>query len=83
MQSRTLTAVFATVSALVIACQGSTAVQELVTGSASVPSAPELRVGDAAPDFVLRDQNRQEVRLSDFRGRPVQLAFYVQALSSG
>jgi peroxiredoxin len=40
-----------------------------------------LAVGDTAPDFMLADQNRQEVRLSQLRGRPVQIAFYVQALS--
>ena len=43
----------------------------------------ELRVGDPAPDFTLVDQNRQEVRLGQFRGRPVQVAFYVYAFSPG
>ena len=34
-------------------------------------------VGDVAPDFVLKDQDRQEVRLSDLRGRKaVVLHFY-------
>lgn len=33
-------------------------------------------VGDLAPDFVLKDQERQEVRLSDLRGRNVVLVFY-------
>ena len=33
-------------------------------------------VGDLAPDFVLKDQDRQEVRLSDFRGKNVVLLFY-------
>ena len=34
-------------------------------------------VGDLAPDFVLRDQDRNEVRLSDFRGsKKVVLVFY-------
>jgi len=33
-------------------------------------------VGDLAPDFVLKDQDRQEVRLSDFRGKNVVLVFY-------
>jgi peroxiredoxin len=36
-----------------------------------------LSPGATAPDFVLRDQNNQEVRLSDFRGRRnVLLVFY-------
>jgi len=34
-------------------------------------------IGDLAPDFVLKDQERQEVRLSDFRGsKHVVLVFY-------
>ncbi len=28
-----------------------------------------VEVGASAPDFVLKDQNNQEVRLSDFRGQ--------------
>ncbi len=36
-----------------------------------------ISVGQPAPDFVLKDQNQQEVRLSDFRGKKnVVLAFY-------
>ena len=60
-------------------------------GNAAPGSAPravseparELRVGDKAPDFTLVDQNRQNVTLSQFRGRPVQVAFYVWAFSGG
>jgi peroxiredoxin len=34
-------------------------------------------VGDVAPDFTLKDQDREEVRLSDFRGsKNVVLVFY-------
>ena len=40
-------------------------------------SGEGLRIGDEAPDFVLRDQFGQDVRLSDFRGRKaVALMFY-------
>jgi peroxiredoxin len=36
-----------------------------------------LEVGATAPEFNLKDQNNQEVRLSDFRGRKaVLLVFY-------
>ena len=35
-----------------------------------------IEVGDLAPDFVLQDQDRQEVRLSDLRGKKVVLVFY-------
>jgi mycoredoxin-dependent peroxiredoxin len=41
-----------------------------------------LEVGAEAPDFVLKDQNNQEVRLSDFRGRRnVLLVFYPLAFT--
>jgi mycoredoxin-dependent peroxiredoxin len=36
-----------------------------------------VEVGDKAPDFTLRDQHKQEVTLSDFRGQKnVVLLFY-------
>jgi peroxiredoxin (alkyl hydroperoxide reductase subunit C) len=36
-----------------------------------------ISVGAEAPDFTLKDQNNQEVRLADFRGRKaVLLVFY-------
>jgi peroxiredoxin len=39
-------------------------------------------VGDIAPDFVLKDQDRNEVRLSDFRGRKnVVLVFYPKSFT--
>jgi mycoredoxin-dependent peroxiredoxin len=41
-----------------------------------------IEVGAVAPDFVLKDQNNQEVRLSDFRGRKnVLLVFYPLAFT--
>jgi len=43
-----------------------------------------LKVGDAAPDFTLPDQNRKPVKLSDFHGKKnVVLAFYVLAFTGG
>lgn len=37
----------------------------------------ELRVGDIAPDFTLKDQDEKDVTLSSFRGKKsVLLAFY-------
>ena len=53
---------------------------------AQQPAAPrtQLKVGDEAPDFTLADNNRNQVRLSDFRGKKnVVLAFYVLAFTSG
>jgi peroxiredoxin len=41
-----------------------------------------IEVGARAPDFTLKDQNNQEVQLSDFRGRKaVLLVFYPLAFS--
>lgn len=41
-----------------------------------------IEVGAEAPDFLLKDQNNQEVRLSDFRGRKnVLLVFYPLAFT--
>ena len=41
-----------------------------------------IAVGATAPDFVLKDQNNQEVRLSEFRGRKnVLLVFYPLAFT--
>lgn len=36
----------------------------------------DLKVGDKAPDFVLKDTNGINVKLSDFKGRAVVLYFY-------
>ena len=35
-----------------------------------------LKVGEVAPDFVLKDADGRDVRLSDFRGKWVVLYFY-------
>lgn len=40
-----------------------------------------LKVGDEAPDFELRDENRQPFKLSDHRGKNVVLNFYPAAFS--
>ncbi len=40
-------------------------------------SASEIKVGDKAPDFTLKDQDQKEVKLSSFQGQKnVVLAFY-------
>jgi len=42
-----------------------------------------LNEGDLAPDFRLPSDDGKEIALSDFRGRPVVLYFFVKALTSG
>lgn len=37
---------------------------------------PTIKVGDRAPEFVLKDQHKREHRLSDYIGRRVLLAFH-------
>ncbi len=54
--------------------------------SAQQPTAPktQLKIGDPAPDFTLWDNNHNQVKLSDFKGRKnVVLAFYVLAFTGG
>lgn len=56
------------------------------TAFGQVPQAPQtsLKVGDAAPDFTLRDTAGNDVKLSSFRGKKnVVLAFYVLAFTGG
>lgn len=35
-----------------------------------------IAIGEPAPDFVLKDQNQKEVRLSDYRGKNTVIVFY-------
>lgn len=41
----------------------------------------EIAVGEEAPDFTLKDESNQEIHLSDLRGTPVVLVFYVADFS--
>jgi len=43
----------------------------------AIDAAPEIKAGDTAPDFTLKDQDQKDVKLSDFKGKKnVVLAFY-------
>lgn len=42
-----------------------------------------LKVGDVAPDFTLPSDQQKQVKLSDYRGKTVVLAFYVLAFTGG
>jgi len=54
----------------------------------AAPSAPPLEIGVVAPDFTLPGATRfgtlsQPVKLSDFKGKTVVLAFFPRARSRG
>jgi hypothetical protein len=44
---------------------------------------PMPHVGDLAPDFTLRDQDKEPVTLSDLRGGPVILVFVQDVVHDG
>ena len=50
----------------------------------AAPALAEIKVGDAAPDFTLKDQDGQDVKLSSFKGaKHVIVAFYPKDFSTG
>jgi AhpC/TSA family protein len=50
----------------------------------NLAGAAELKVGDKAPDFTLKDTGWKDVKLSDYLGKKnVILAFYVLAFTGG
>ena len=52
--------------------------------TAPKPPSTHLKIGDAAPEFVLTDTEGKTVKLSDFKGKKsVVLAFYVLAFTGG
>jgi cytochrome oxidase Cu insertion factor (SCO1/SenC/PrrC family) len=64
------------------------AAKSQINPAAPTTAAAGLAVGDVAPDFSLPGATRYgllrtPVRLSDFRGRTVVLAFFFQALTKG
>lgn len=36
----------------------------------------KLKLGDKVPDFVLLDQNKKEIRISDLKGKKILLSFH-------
>ena len=42
----------------------------------------EAKVGDEAKDFTLKDQNGNEIKLSDFKGKKALLSFHPLAWTS-
>ena len=56
----------------------------LVCPNSPKPPETKLKIGDAAPEFVLNDTDGNVVKLSDFKGKKsVVLAFYVLAFTGG
>ena len=52
--------------------------------AAARPAFAEIKEGDAAPDFTLKDQDGQDVKLSSYAGKKnVLLAFYPKDFSGG
>jgi cytochrome oxidase Cu insertion factor (SCO1/SenC/PrrC family) len=67
--------------ALLLTCFLLTAVAQ--AQKVSSPSAPEVKIGDLAPDFTMVDQKGKPRSLHDYKGKKnVALAFYVWAFSS-
>ena len=65
---------------------GSLAAQQAPVAAA--PSPPPLEIGAVAPDFTLPGATRygvlkDPVKLSDFKGKTVVLAFFFKARTSG
>lgn len=51
--------------------------------TAAVIKTPSLKIGDAAPEFTLEDQNGKKISLKDFRGQNVVVYFYPKAMTPG
>jgi peroxiredoxin Q/BCP len=56
-----------------------------ITASAQglVPGQPDLKIGDAAPDFTLQASDGQTYSLSKLRGKYVVLAWFPKAFTAG
>ena len=79
--------VFLIASAALVAAAPSARAQRQPTPPAA-PALPVLDVGQPAPDFTLTGATRfgllrEPVRLSDFRGKTVVVAFFFKARTRG
>ena len=77
---------FASLAAAALLCVAASSATAQQTPAASSSPAPE--VGTLAPDFALAGATRygtlkDPVRLSDFRGKTVVLAFFYKARTKG
>jgi peroxiredoxin len=56
----------------------------LLVALSAAPAFAEVKVGDDAPDFTLKDQDGKDVKLSSFKGsKHVIVAFYPKDFSGG
>lgn len=53
------------------------------TGEAEATESKELKVGDKAPSFSLKNTEGKTVKLSDFKGKKVVLFFYPKDMTPG
>lgn len=73
---------------LLAVAMSSPAATAIAQQPAAPPPAPTPEVGSVAPDFTVAGATRygllrDSVRLSDFRGQTVVLAFFFQARTKG
>ena len=60
------------------------AVLMMATGASAQTPAPELKVGDQAPDFSLQASDGKTYKLSEFKGKKaVVIAWFPKAFTSG
>jgi cytochrome oxidase Cu insertion factor (SCO1/SenC/PrrC family) len=76
------------VAALPAGAQRTGATATPAPATTPAPALPSIAVGAAAPDFTLRGATRYgllqtPVKLSDYRGQTVVLAFFYQARTKG
>jgi hypothetical protein len=85
IQARGATLIVGAMASLAVA-GGVAGAQQPATAGATVDAGPRIR--DVAPDFTLTGATRYgllrtPVKLSDYRGRTVVLAFFYQARTKG
>ncbi|MEX2155512.1 MAG: hypothetical protein WD773_01595 [Gemmatimonadales bacterium] len=75
-------------AALAAAFPAVTAAQQVAAPAPPAPTAPPLEIGAVAPDFAMAGATRygtlrNPVRLSDYKGKTVVLAFFFRARTRG
>ena len=63
--------------------QGQTPQQQPTQPPAPAQYSADLKVGDTAPDFALPGSDGKIHKLSDYKGKPVVLAWFPKAFTGG